>query len=223
MSVPAGMAFGFLAHSVPAKIILGLLGAMMVLLAVAMLFAYIQGGIPEAEQAEGAGAPVRIDAMGRRYWYRYEHGLFGYGWSALGRHPRGVHGHWHRRAHDHHPGRERQAARFGWRWGREFSSFFATGAAGQPWCTPTCFSSGEVSVHWNILFMTIPAVACGGQISPFINNRVDGEKMKMFLSFVFLLVGGLLLWRSPGRLGRGFLWPKAQPPSSSWVPEPWEP
>ena len=56
--------------------------------------------------------------------------------------------------------------------------------------------SGEVNVHWNILFMTIPAVACGGQISPFINNRVDGEKMKVFLSFVF--VGVLLLWRSFG-------------------------
>ncbi len=44
--------------------------------------------------------------------------------------------------------------------------------------------------------MTIPAVAFGGQVSPFINNRVDGEKMKLFLAFVFIFVGSLLLWRA---------------------------
>lgn len=58
------------------------------------------------------------------------------------------------------------------------------------------FSTGELNIHWNILFMTIPAVALGGQVSPFINNRVDGEKMKAFLSFVFIIVGSLLLWRA---------------------------
>ena len=46
--------------------------------------------------------------------------------------------------------------------------------------------------------MTIPAVAVGGQVSPFINNRVDGEKMKLFLAFVFIIVGSLLLWRALG-------------------------
>ena len=61
------------------------------------------------------------------------------------------------------------------------------------------FSTGELNIHWNILFMAIPAVALGGQVSPFINNRVDGEKMKAFLSFVFIIVGGLLLWRALGR------------------------
>ncbi len=60
------------------------------------------------------------------------------------------------------------------------------------------FSTGEASVHWNVLFMTIPAVALGGQVSPFINNRVDGEKMKLFLAFVFIFVGSLLLWRAFG-------------------------
>ena len=44
--------------------------------------------------------------------------------------------------------------------------------------------------------MTIPAVALGGQVSRFINNRVDGEKMKAFLSFVFIIVGSPLLWRA---------------------------
>ena len=49
-----------------------------------------------------------------------------------------------------------------------------------------------------VLFMTIPAVACGGQVSPYINSRVDGEKMKAFLSLIFILVGGLLIWRGVG-------------------------
>ena len=52
VSIPVGMAFGFLAHSVSARLILGLLGGMMVILSVAMLYAYFQGGIQEAEQAQ---------------------------------------------------------------------------------------------------------------------------------------------------------------------------
>jgi hypothetical protein len=44
--------------------------------------------------------------------------------------------------------------------------------------------------------MRVSAVACGGQVSPFINGWVDGEKMEVFLSIVFVLVGCLLLWRS---------------------------
>lgn len=195
VSVPAGMAFGFLAHSVPAQIILGLLGAMMVLLAGAMLLAYVQGGIQEAEQ-EKVGAPVRVDAMGRRYWYRYEHGRIGYAWSALGGVLVGFTG----------VGigeltttalvvKDKLPVRVAV--GTGILIVFAT-VLPATLVHAYVFSAGEVSVHWNILFMTIPAVACGGQISPFINNRVDGEKMKAFLSFVFLLVGGLLLWRALG-------------------------
>ena len=41
-------------------------------------------------------------------------------------------------------------------------------------------SSGEISVHWNILFMTIPAVAIGGQVSPFINNLPFGKGTQHF-------------------------------------------
>lgn len=48
------------------------------------------------------------------------------------------------------------------------------------------------------VIMTIPAVACGGQISPYINNPVAREKMKAFLSVVFMFVGFLLLWRALG-------------------------
>ena len=55
VSIPVGMAFGFLAHSVPATLILGLLGGMMVLLSVAMLFAYFPGRNP----GSGAGGGRR--------------------------------------------------------------------------------------------------------------------------------------------------------------------
>ena len=196
VSIPTGMAFGFLAHSVPAQIILGLLGGMMALLSGAMLFAYFQGGIQESAEAEKTGKPVRIDAMGRRYWYSYRHGPFGYGWSALGGILVGFTG----------IGigelatttlivKDRLPVRMAV--GTGILIVFAT-VLPATLVHAYVFSSGEVNVHWNILFMTIPAVACGGQISPFINNRVDGEKMKVFLSFVFLFVGTLLLWRSLG-------------------------
>ena len=196
VSIPVGMAFGFLAHSVPAQLILGLLGGMMVLLSAAMLFAYFQGGIQEAEQVEGAGKPTRMDAAGRRYWYRYEHGAFGHSWSALGGVLVGFTG----------IGigeltttvlivKDRLPVRVAV--GTGILIVFAT-VLPATLVHAYVFSSGEVNVHWNILFMTIPAVACGGQISPFINNRVDGEKMKVFLAFVFIFVGVLLLWRSLG-------------------------
>ena len=196
VSIPAGMAFGFLAHSVPADVILGLLGAMMALLSAAMLFAWLQGGTHEAEGGERTGAPARVDAMGRRYWYRYEHGPFGFGWSALGGVLVGFTGIGiGELATTALVVKDKLPVRLAV--GTGILIVFATvlpATLVHAWV----FSSGEVSVHWNILFMTIPAVACGGQISPFINNRVDGEKMKAFLSFVFLFVGVLLLWRALG-------------------------
>ncbi len=196
VSIPVGMTFGFLAHSVPSEIILGLLGVMMVLLAGAMLFAYSQGGVHEVQGAVKAGSPVRIDAMGRKYWYRYEHGPLGYGWATLGGVLVGFTGIGIGElattlliVKDKLP--VRMAV------GTGILIVFAT-VLPATLVHAYVFSSGAMSVHWNILFMTIPAVACGGQISPFINNRVDGEKMKMFLSFVFIFVGVLLLWRALG-------------------------
>ncbi len=196
VSVPVGMAFGFLAHSVPAELILGFLGGMMVFLSVAMLFAYFQGGIQEAEQMEGAGIPTRMDTAGRKYWYRYEHGVFGYSWSAFGGVLVGFTG----------VGigeltttalivKDKLPVRVAV--GTGILIVFAT-VLPATLVHAYVFYSDEVNVHWNILFMTIPAVACGGQTSPFINNRVDGEKMKMFLAFIFIFVGVLLLWRSLG-------------------------
>ena len=196
VSIPVGMAFGFLAHAVPAKVILGLLGGKMTLLSAAMLFAYFQGGTHEAAAAAGVGPPARVDAMGRRYWYRYEHGAFGHGWSALGGVLVGFTGIGIGElttttliVKDKLPVRVAV--------GTGILIVFAT-VLPATLVHAYVFSSGEVNVHWNILFMSIPAVACGGQISPFINNRVDGEKMKVFLSFVFIFVGGLLLWRALG-------------------------
>ena len=195
VSIPTGMAFGFLAHSTPADVILGLLGAMMALLACAMLYAFFRGGVHEAEREE-AGAPTRVDAMGRRYRYRYEHGRFGFGWSALGGVLVGFTGIGiGELATTALVVKHRMPVRVAV--GTGILIVFATvlpATLVHAWV----FSTGEVSVHWNILFMTIPAVACGGQISPLINNRVDGEKMKAFLSLVFFVVGVLFLWRAFG-------------------------
>jgi len=197
VSIPVGMGFGFLAHSVPGGFIMGLLGVMMLALSGLMIYARRTGGVGAAESARGEGPPTRVDALGRRYWYTYAHGPFGAAWSAAGGVLVGLTG----------IGiGELATTSLIVRHGLPVRVAIGTGvlivfATVLPatlvhaWV----FSTGELNVHWNILFMTIPAVACGGQVSPFINNRVDGEKMKTFLSLVFIVVGGLLLWRALGR------------------------
>lgn len=194
VSVPVAMAFGFLSHAVPDYLIMALLGVLMILLSVAMLYAFLAGGIEAGEHTEGEGPPTREDIMGRRYWYDYHHGPFGISWSVLGGVLVGFTG----------IGiGELTTTSLIVRHGLPVRVAIGTGvlivfATVLPATLVHAyvFSTGELNVHWNILFMTIPAVACGGQVSPFINNRVDGEKMKVFLSFVFIVVGGLLLWRS---------------------------
>ncbi len=194
VSIPVAMGFGFLAHRVPSHMIMGLLGVMMILLSGTVLLTYLKGGMHGQEGTEGEGPPTRVDALGRNYWYTYDHGPFGVAWSALGgvlvgftgigigeltttsliaRHRLPV----------------RVAA------GTGILIVFAT-VLPATLVHAYVFSTGETSIHWNVLFMTIPAVAFGGQVSPFINNRVDGEKMKLFLTFVFIFVGSLLLWRA---------------------------
>ncbi|MBT3349722.1 MAG: sulfite exporter TauE/SafE family protein [Nitrospinaceae bacterium] len=196
VSVPVGMGFGFLAHSVPSHIILGALGGLMTVLSGLMLYSFLAGGIHGEESEEGQGSPTRVDSLGRRYWYHYEHGRIGYAWSVMGGILVGLTG----------IGigelttttliiRNRLPVRVAVGTGIMivfFTAFMATLVHAY------VFSSGELKVHWNILFMTIPAVACGGQVSPFINSRVDGEKMKAFLSLVFIVVGSLLFWRGLG-------------------------
>ena len=196
VSVPVGMGFGFLAHKVPSHLILGFLGGLMVVLSVLMLYSYLAGGIHGPDGEEGEGLPTRVDSLGRRYWYTYEHGPVGVSWSGFGGLLVGLTG----------IGigeltttmlilRNKLPVRVAIGTGIMivfFTAFMATLVHAY------VFSSGELNVHWNVLFMTIPAVACGGQVSPYINSRVDGEKMKAFLSLIFILVGGLLIWRGVG-------------------------
>lgn len=196
VSVPVAVGFSLLAHVVPSDIILSLLGVIMIVLSATMLYSFFSGGVHAHVDGEGKGPPTREDALGRKYWYDFKYGPFDLGWSSLGgvlvgftgigigelttaslvvRHKLPV----------------RVAV------GTGILIVFLTvlpATLGHAYV----FSSGEINVHWNILFMTIPAVACGGQISPFINNRVDGEKMKAVLSVIFIVVGALLLWRGLG-------------------------
>ncbi len=191
--------FGFLAHRVPAGVIMGLIGGLMIVLSGALFYAIFQGGIEAHDAAAaGNGPPARVDLTGRKYWYGCRHGPFGYAWSALGGVLVGFTG-----------------IGIG---GLATSSLIIRSGLPVRVAVGTgvlivfltvlpatlvhgyVLSSGELNVHWNILFMTIPAVGVGvgGQVSPFINNRVDGEKMKVFLSAVFIFAGALLIRRAAG-------------------------
>lgn len=193
VSIPVGVGFGFLAHSVPGALIMGGLGALMLALSAMMLRAFSAGEAHATKTAGMDGPPTRMDVFGRPYWYSYAHGAFGVGWSALGGILVGLTGIGiGELATTSLIVRHRLPVRVAI--GTGILIVFAT-VLPATLVHAYVFSSGETKVHWNILFMTIPAVACGGQVSPFINNRVDGEKIKVFLSFVFILVGGLLLWR----------------------------
>lgn len=193
VSVPVGMGFGFLAHLVPSQMLLRYLGGLMIVLSVLMLYSYFTGGVHEPDGEQGEGLPTRVDSLGRRYWYKYEHGPIGMFWSGFGGVLVGLTG----------IGigelattililRNKLPVRVAIGTGIMivfFTAFMATLVHAY------VFSSGELNVHWNVLFMTIPAVTCGGQVSPYINSRMDGEKMKAFLSLIFILVGGLLILR----------------------------
>lgn len=196
LSIPVAVAFGFIAHIVPEGFIIGLLGGMMILLSAAMLYSFFHGMNSAPMQSTGEGSIYRVDAMGREYRYDYRHGLFGWIWSALGGVFVGLTG----------IGigeltsttlivRNKLPVRIAIGTGIMIVALTVFPAT---LVHAFVFSTGDLNVHWNILFMTIPAVATGGQISPFINNHIAGEKMKMFLSLVFLFVGILLLWRSIG-------------------------
>ncbi len=196
VSIPVAVAFGFLAHVVPGNIIMTLLGIIMIVLSVTMLYSFLSGGVHPEDGHQSDGPPTKVDILGRKYWYDYHHGPFGVGWSSLGGVLVGLTG----------IGigelttvtlivRHKLPVRVAVGTGIMIVALTVFPAT---LVHAYVFSSGEISVHWNILFMTIPAVAVGGQVSPFINNRVDGEKMKAFLSIVFIVVGALLLYRAVG-------------------------
>ena len=196
VSIPVAIAFGFLTHAASGRIIMGLLGVMMVLLSGTVLIAFLRGKTTEEENTDAKGPPTRVDIFGRRYWYTYHHGLLGVAWSAMGGTLVGLTGIGIGELTTtslivRHGVPVRVAV------GTGILIVFAT-VLPATLVHAYAFSTSELNVHWNILFMTIPAVAFGGQVSPFINNRVDGEKMKAFLSFVFIFVGSLLLWRARG-------------------------
>lgn len=193
VSIPVAVAFGFLAHIVPGHIILTLLGVIMIALSATMLYSFINGGEHPEDGHRSGGPPALVDILGREYWYDYHHGPFGVAWSSVGGVLVGLTGIGIGELTTaalivRHKLPVRVAVGSG-------IMIVALTVFPATLVHAYVFSSGEISVHWNILFMTIPAVAIGGQVSPFINNRVDGEKMKAFLSVVFIVVGVLLLYR----------------------------
>ena len=191
LSIPVAMGFGSLAHRVPSHLILGLLGVMMVLLSGTVLLTFIKGKAHGGREIKGEGPPTRVDALGRPSWSPYDHGPFGLAWSMLGGILVGFTG-----IGIGELTTTSLIARNGLpvrvAIGTGILIVFAT-VLPATLVHAYIFSTGGMSIHWNVLFMTIPAVAGGGQVSPFINNRVDGERMKAFLSFVFFFVAGLLL------------------------------
>jgi uncharacterized membrane protein YfcA len=192
-SIPVAVGFGFLAHIVPGHIILTLLGVIMIVLSATMLYSFVNGGEHPEDGHQSDGPPAMVDILGRKYWYDYHHGPFGVAWSSMGGVLVGLTGIGIGELTTaalivRHKLPVRVAVGSG-------IMIVALTVFPATLVHAYVFSSGEISVHWNILFMTIPAVAIGGQVSPFINNRVDGEKMKAFLSVVFIIVGVLLLYR----------------------------
>ena len=196
VSIPVAVIFGFLAHVVPEKMILGLLGAIMISLSAIMVYSFVRGISHGSDDNSKEEPPTKIDAVGRRYWYKYRHGPIGVTWSGLGGVLVGLTG----------IGigeltsttlivRNKLPVRIAIGTGIMIVALTVFPAT---LVHAFVFSTGDICVHWNILFMTVPAVAIGGQVSPFINNRVAGEKMKVFLSLIFIIVGVLLLWRAIG-------------------------
>lgn len=192
-SVPTSIVFGFLAHQVPSGMIMIFLGSLMIILCGIILFTCFKS-IPERKDLKENGIElIRVDGLGREYNYYYLHGSFGAFWSVLGGLLVGLTGIGiGELASTSLIVRNKIPARIAI--GTGILIVFAT-VLPATLVHAYVFSSGQISVHWNILFMTVPAVLIGGQVSPIINSRIDGEKVKFFLSFVFLFVGFILISR----------------------------
>ncbi len=46
----------------------------------------------------------------------------------------------------------------------------------------------------NIVIFTIPGVIIGGQLGPLLQKKLPGDKMKIGVSLIFVLVGGFMLF-----------------------------
>ena len=193
LSIPISFVFGFLAHRVPSGFIMVFLGSLMVMLCGIIFFTCFKS-FPESEKNKKIGIKLtRTDKLGREYNYSYYHGFFGVSWSILGGLLVGLTGIGiGELASTSLIVRNKIPTRVAI--GTGILIVFAT-VLPATIVHAYVFSTGQISVHWNILFMTVPAVLIGGQISPVINSRVDGEKVKFFLSFVFLFVGFILIYR----------------------------
>jgi len=193
LSIPISIVFGFLAHRVPSGFIMIFLGSLMVMLCGIIFFTCFKS-FPESEKNKKIGIKLtRTDKLGREYNYYYYHGFFGVSWSILGGLLVGLTGIGiGELASTSLIVRNKIPTRVAI--GTGILIVFAT-VLPATIVHAYVFSTGQISVHWNILFMTVPAVLIGGQISPVINSRVDGEKVKFFLSFVFLFVGFILIYR----------------------------
>tara|TARA_B100000029_G_scaffold35217_5_gene33132 strand:+ start:7811 stop:8674 length:864 start_codon:yes stop_codon:yes gene_type:complete len=192
-SIPTSIIFGFLAHIVPSGMIMIFLGSLMVILCGIILLTCFKS-FPERKDARKFGIELkRVDKLGREYNYYYFHGSFGASWSILGGILVGLTGIGiGELASTSLIVRNKIPTRVAI--GTGILIVFAT-VLPATLVHAYVFSTGQISVHWNILFMTVPAVLIGGQVSPIINSRIDGEKVKFFLSFVFLLVGFILISR----------------------------
>ena len=195
-SIPLAVVFGFLSHMIPGTLITALLGLMMFALSAAMFSAYRRGGrtVQQGEACGNEHDPAAGETCNPKASYRYRHGPIGFIWSAVGGMFVGLTG----------IGigelatsvliiRNRVPSRVAVGTGVMIVALTVLPAT---LVHATVFWTGSFTVHWNILFMTIPAVACGGQVSPFINARVHGDKIKAFLSLVFIVVSVLLLYRA---------------------------
>lgn len=55
-------------------------------------------------------------------------------------------------------------------------------------------SAFEVLIPWNILFMTVPTVIIGGQLSPFVAAKLPTKQLENFISVLFFVIAVALLF-----------------------------
>ena len=46
----------------------------------------------------------------------------------------------------------------------------------------------------NVVLFTIPGVIIGGQIGPYVQKKVNPDLMKIGIAFLFVLIGGFMLF-----------------------------
>ncbi len=54
-------------------------------------------------------------------------------------------------------------------------------------------SAFDAAIPWNILFITVPAVIAGGQLSPYIAAKLPAKQLERVISGLFLVIAVALL------------------------------